>query len=110
MLTKQIPDNNKTSIQQKLLLLLFYYYTSMLQLTTTTTKSSESTNNRLLMSTRTFPGSFKKFQSKGSDNISEPGSDKSFDKITRQHDATLECKRTKLRRNKQLQAISMFRV
>ena len=80
----------------------------MLQLTTR--DSSESTNNRLLMSTRTFPGSFQKFQSRGSDNISEPGSDKSFDKITRQHDAKLECKGKKLRRNKQLQAMSMFRV
>lgn len=80
----------------------------MLQLTTR--DSSESTNNRLLMSTRTFPGSFQKFQSRGSDNISEPGSDKSFDKITRQQDAKLECKRKKLRRNKQLQAMSMFRV
>ena len=51
------------------------------------------------------------FQSKASDTISEPGSsDKSSDKSTSLHDAERECKRTQLKRNRQLQAMAMFRV
>ena len=71
---------------------------------------SNTTNNAFLSIRATTKQIRDSFSSKASDTISEPGSDKSFDKSTSLHDAKLECKRTQLKRNRQLQAMSMFRV